>query len=127
MAATPTTSASLLLRVRDARDGQAWTQFEELYAPLIHGFGRKRGLQDADAADLTQDVLRLVARAVQQRQYDPQIGSFRSWLFTVVRNQVGKFLRKRRRQEQGSGDTAMQDLLEEQPARAEEEASWDEE
>src|SRR5205823_3939496 len=44
-----------------------------------------------------------------------------------VRNQLGKFLGKRRRQEQGSGDTAMQELLEEQPVRAEEEASWDEE
>src|SRR2546422_10429108 len=103
MAATPTTSASLLLRVRDARDGQAWTQFEELYAPLIHGFARKRGLQDADAADLTQDVLRLVARAGQQRQYDPQIGSVCRWAFTRGRNPGGEILRKSRAAEEGGG------------------------
>src|SRR5262245_49949613 len=127
MAAAPTTSASLLLRVRDAHDRQAWTQFEELYAPLIEGFARKRGLQEADAADLRQEVLRLVARAVPNLEFDPQRGSFRAWLFTVVRNQLRKFVGKRRRQQQGSGDSGMQDLLEEQPAPDTDEASWDEE
>src|SRR5262249_39907355 len=119
---------SLLLRLRDPRDGQAWAQFEELYGPLVHGFARRHGLQDADAADLTQEVLSRVAGAVKGLDYGPRRGSFRGWLFTVVRNQLRKFWRRRRRQEQGAGDTGVLHLLEEQPAREPDEAAgWDEE
>src|SRR5262249_52941712 len=57
MADVPPTRASLLVRIRDARDAAAWGEFVDLYAPLVHGFARRQGLQDADAADLTQDVL----------------------------------------------------------------------
>ena len=63
MGDSPATRQSLLVRIRDKRDGPAWAQFVELYAPLIYGFARKHGLQDADAADLTQEVLRAVAGA----------------------------------------------------------------
>jgi len=48
MGDSPQTRASLLVRIRDSRDAQAWCQFVDLYAPLIHGFARKHGLQDAD-------------------------------------------------------------------------------
>lgn len=50
------TRASLLFRIRDPKDAQAWTQFVQLYAPLLHSYGMKNGLQDADAADLAQDT-----------------------------------------------------------------------
>jgi RNA polymerase sigma-70 factor (ECF subfamily) len=52
------------VRIRDARDGAAWSQFVTLYAPLVYGHAQKHGMQDADAADLTQDVLRAVAGAI---------------------------------------------------------------
>ena len=84
------TRASLLVRVRDATDGPAWVQFVQVYSPLIYGYARKRGLQDADAADVTQDVLAVVARSVRRLDYDPAKGSFRGWLFTVVRHQLAR-------------------------------------
>jgi RNA polymerase sigma factor (sigma-70 family) len=128
MAESPTTRPTLLIRLRDARDGQAWKQFRATYSPLLHGFARKRGLQDADAEDLTQEVLRLVAGAVKGLEYDPQRGSFRGWLFTIVRNQLRKFLAARQRLAQGTGDTAVQNLLDEQPTREDDqEALWEEE
>ncbi len=58
----PPTRASLLLRLRDSRDEAAWKEFVQLYTPLVYGYARKQGLQDADAADLTQAVLMAVAR-----------------------------------------------------------------
>jgi RNA polymerase sigma-70 factor (ECF subfamily) len=126
MADSPTTRLSLLVRIRDARDGQAWSQFVEIYAPLVHGFARKHGLQDADAADLTQDILRTVAGAVGRLEYDPERGSFRGWLFTVVRNRLRDFLTSQRRHCQGSGDTGVQHFLEAQPARDEDLAAlWE--
>jgi RNA polymerase sigma-70 factor (ECF subfamily) len=95
---------------------------------LIYQFGRKRHLQDADAADLTQTVLQAVAGAVRSLDYDPRRGSFRGWLFRVVRNQLHKFLGRLRRSPLGTGDAAGQRLLEDLPAREVDEAAlWDRE
>jgi RNA polymerase sigma factor (sigma-70 family) len=128
MADAPLTRPSLLVRIRDAQDGQAWAQFVEVYAPLVYGFARERGLQDADAADLTQDVLRAVARSVGRLEYDPARGSFRGWLFTVARNKLRNFISARKRQAVGSGDTGVQHLLEQQPSGEDAEAAlWDQE
>jgi RNA polymerase sigma-70 factor (ECF subfamily) len=128
MANSPSTRPSLLVRLRDAQDGLAWSQFVELYAPLIYGFVRKQRLQDADAADLTQDVLRAVSVAIKRLDYDPRQGTFRGWLFTVVRNKLRNFLASRQRLVRGSGDSDMHRLLQEQPAPQDDEAAlWQEE
>jgi RNA polymerase sigma-70 factor (ECF subfamily) len=116
MAEAPATRSSLLVRLRDPRDADAWRQFVALYAPLVYRFGRRQGLQDADAADLTQEVLRAVSAGAGRFDYDPQRGSFRSWLYTVARRRLADLLARRRRPGLGSGDSATQALLEEQPA-----------
>src|SRR4029079_1988400 len=85
---SPETRASLLLRIRDAQDHLAWTDFIDIYAPLIHAYSRNRGLQDADAADVTQEVLRAVAVHAERFDYDPARGSFRGWLFRVTLNKL---------------------------------------
>jgi RNA polymerase sigma-70 factor (ECF subfamily) len=128
MGKAPQTRPSLLVRIRDARDAQAWSQFVDLYAPLVYGFARKQGLQDADAADLSQDVLRSVAGAARGLEYDPTRGSFRGWLFTIVRNKLRNFRAAEVRQERGSGGSDARALLEEQPDRGDvREDRWDQE
>jgi RNA polymerase sigma factor (sigma-70 family) len=92
MAEAPATQPSLLIRLGDKQDTVAWAQFVEVYAPLVYGFARKHGMQDADAADLTQEVMRAVAGAISRLEYDPRRGTFRSWLFTVVRNKFRNYL-----------------------------------
>jgi RNA polymerase sigma-70 factor (ECF subfamily) len=116
----------LLLRLRDAADGRAWSQFVDIYAPLIYDFARRRGLQDADAADLTQDVLLAVAQGIRRFDYRPERGTFRSWLFTVVVNRFRNFRDRLVRQEHGRGDTTAQQLLQEIPAPADS-GQWDRE
>src|SRR5437016_1274792 len=118
MVEIPATRPSLLIRLRDSQDQEAWSQFVDLYAPLIYDFARRRGLQDADAADLTQEVLAAVAQGVRKFEYDPRRGSFRGWLFTVVMNKFRTLRDRIYRQEQGSGDTAAHQLLQEVPAPA---------
>lgn len=124
MGDSATTRPSLLVRIRDLQDDEAWSQFVDIYAPLVYGFARKHGLQDADAADLTQDVLRGVARGAGQLAYDRERGTFRGWLFTVARNALCNFLIVQKRQIQGSGDSDVKEMLENQPA-SEDEAAWD--
>jgi RNA polymerase sigma-70 factor (ECF subfamily) len=128
MADPPTTRPSLLVRIRDAQDAQAWQQFVKLYAPLVYGFVRKRGLQDCDAADVTQDVLRAVAGAASRLDYDPKRASFRSWLFSVVRHKLQNFRAGQKHRWQATGEPDMQDRLEEQAApEQEEETLWNQE
>jgi RNA polymerase sigma-70 factor (ECF subfamily) len=127
MAEAPTTRPSLLVRLRDARDNEAWEQFVDLYAPAVYGYARKRGLQDADAADLTQSVLRRVAAHMGHFEYDARRGSFRGWLFTIVRRHLYDFKSQRNGMCQGSGDPHTHGLLEAQPAPATESAEWERE
>ena len=110
------TRASLLARLGDPEDRAAWQQFVELYGSLVYGFARQRGLQDADAADLTQDVFLALARSAGRWHYDAQRGSFRAWLYGVTRNQLAKLLQRRRSQPVGSGDTNARQRLDEQPS-----------
>jgi RNA polymerase sigma-70 factor (ECF subfamily) len=109
----PLTRASLLVRIRDGRDQEAWRQFVQVYAPVVYGFARRRGLQDADAADVMQDVLGSVAGAAARLNYDPTRGSFRGWLYTVARNKVFNFLEAARHKPgRGSGDSGAREQLE---------------
>ncbi len=112
----PTTRPSLLIRLRNPMDERAWGEFVEIYGPLIHRLARRRGLQDADAADLVQEVFRAVAGAIDRYDPDPAKGSFRGWLLTIARNLIVNLLDAQRRHPRGSGDSEVCRLLEEQPA-----------
>jgi RNA polymerase sigma-70 factor (ECF subfamily) len=116
MAESPETRPSLLVRIRDLRDQRAWSEFVAIYSALIYDLARRRGLQDADAADLVQEVLRAVAGAIDRWDLDPQRGSFRGWLGRIARNLIVNFLIKQERQPRSSGDSRIGCLLEEQPA-----------
>ena len=122
---SPLTRASLLIQLRDGGNQQAWREFSQLYSPVIYGFSRKRGLQDADAADLMQDVMRSVATAIGRLEYDRHAGTFRGWLFTITRNKVFNFLSARRIRPQGSGDSTTNQLLAEHPDRSVESDAWE--
>jgi len=123
----PITRLSLLVRIRDATDADAWLQFVELYAPVIHGFYRKRGLQDADAADLTQQVLQSVAVGAGRLKYDPARGKFRSWLFTIARNRHYDFITHRKQRPEAGGDAVSSEPIDSVPAPEEEAAQWERE
>src|SRR5438876_6658938 len=118
MADIPATRASLLVRLRDHQDHAAWSEFVRLYAPVVYRFARGRGLQDADAADLSQEVLRSVSASVGA--FDPKLGLFRSWLFTLAHRRLYDFVQRSQRQDSGAGEATMQ-VLSNLPARGEEE------
>ena len=122
---SPLTRASLLVQLRSGSNHIAWQEFARLYGPVIYGFARKRGLQDADAADLMQDVMRSVASAIGRLDYDPKQGSFRGWLFTITRNKIFNFLSARRIRPKATGDTTTNRLLNSEPAADESSDAWE--
>ena len=119
------TRVSLLLRLQGSGDRQAWSDFVDLYSPIVYGFARRQGLQDADAADLVQEVLLSVSKSI--RHYDRQRGPFRHWLMAVVRNRLSEFWQGRTRQASGSGDTDVLKHLEQVPSGEDAERVWEEE
>ena len=128
MAVSPDTQPSLLVRIRAGKDTEAWAHFVKAYAPAVYGFLQKQGLQGADAADLTQDVMVSVASAIKSFDYQPKNGRFRGWLFTVVQNKLRNFWRAGAKRPVAKGDTQSMRLLGEQPdERGDITAAWDRE
>jgi RNA polymerase sigma-70 factor (ECF subfamily) len=82
MTATP---VSLLERLKSQDDRAAWDRFVGLYTPLLYYWVRRTGLQEADAADLVQDVFAVLVEKMPAFARRPD-GSFHSWLRAVVMN-----------------------------------------
>jgi RNA polymerase sigma factor (sigma-70 family) len=85
------TSASLLARLRQApADQAAWAEFVDRYGPKVYAWCRHWRLQEADAQDVTQDVLVRLAAKMRGFDYDPS-RSFRAWLKTLTRHALSDF------------------------------------
>jgi RNA polymerase sigma-70 factor (ECF subfamily) len=112
------TSESLLGRLSQSPDDRtAWDRFVERYGPKIYGWCRQWRLQEADAEDVTQNVLLSLARKLRTFAYDPS-RSFRGWLHTLTEHACNDFFAERARLDRGSGDTAVLEVLKGAPARA---------
>jgi RNA polymerase sigma-70 factor (ECF subfamily) len=65
-----TTSATLLERLRQPADQEAWARFVRLYTPLPYYWARRVGLQEQDAADLVQEVFAVLFQKLPEFTYD---------------------------------------------------------
>lgn len=106
----PTTRPSLLVRLRNTRDDQAWAEFTAVYEPVIYRMTQRRGLQDADAREVVQEVLMSVAAAIDRFDIEAA-GSFRGWLARITRNEAIDQFRKLSAREQTTGDSDVQKRL----------------
>jgi RNA polymerase sigma-70 factor (ECF subfamily) len=97
------TGSVLLLLLSNPADPHFWASFVDRYGPKIYGWCRQRGLQEADAQDVTQEVLTRLVQKLRSFTYDPHKGSFRAWLKTVTHNAWCDYLKSRRR---AGGDNA---------------------
>src|SRR5262249_11538502 len=107
----PTTRGSLLARLRqDPTDQAGWDEFVEHYGRHIYRWCRRWKLQDADAEDVTQDILAKLARKLRTFAYDPA-GSFRGWLKTVAHHAWRDFEAGRRHPQPAAGDSEVEELM----------------
>lgn len=89
------TRSSLLERLKAWDNEAGWREFFETYQRSILGLAMKCGLSRGEAEEVVQDTMVAVARKMPDFEYDPRIGSFKGWLFTITRRAVGKQLVKR--------------------------------
>src|SRR5262249_37193328 len=80
------TSATLLERLRDARDADAWGRLVELYSPLIRSWAERLNVRGADADDLVQEVMAVVVRRFPEFVHPEKPGAFRGWLRAIAAN-----------------------------------------
>ncbi len=116
----PETRESLLVRMNSAGAEEGWHEFSEIYRPLILRVAIAKGLQHADAEDLTQEVLAVVQRSLGS--FDSTRGSLRSWLYQITRNLVVNHL-TRRREPSGTGDSQIALVLSQHPTPNDETAT----
>jgi RNA polymerase sigma-70 factor (ECF subfamily) len=116
MPLTPSTRASLLLRLRDRQDHEAWVEFVTLYEPVVYRLVRRNGLQDADAREVMQELFLAVSRSIDGLDAASERASFRGWLRRVVRNLVINWLKQRERGVIATGGSDFQAMLNRLPA-----------
>jgi RNA polymerase sigma-70 factor (ECF subfamily) len=113
----PTTRSTLLTQLRqDPSDQAAWDEFVERYGRHIYRWCRQWKLQDADAEDVTQDILVKLTRKLRVFAYDPS-RSFRGWLKTVAHHAWRDFEDGRRHSRPAACEGPVQELLDKVEAR----------
>ncbi len=118
-----TTPISLLERLRNPTEPAAWRRFAELYTPLLYYWARRLGLQEADAADLVQDVFVRLAQKLPEFAHDRK-NRFRSWLHTVLLNQWRTNCRRREVRAAGGSEDGLADVAVADETAAVEEAEY---
>ena len=111
----PNTNASLVARIKDPGNVEAWESFEKIYRPVIFRIARAKGLQYADAVDLVQQVLISVAAAIHAYEKRDDETPFRNWLSRITRNAILKAL-TRQPKDRADGGTQVLDVLSQVPA-----------
>jgi RNA polymerase sigma-70 factor (ECF subfamily) len=87
------TPVSLLVRLAQPADGDAWRRFAALYSPLLFFWLQRLGCPESDASDVVQDVLLGVFRNIHRYRREPG-KRFRGWLWTITRNHWRERLRR---------------------------------
>ena len=101
----PTTRNTLLVKLAGAEFDSVWHEFSRQYEPLIYRFGRKRGLQHADAIELTQQVMLGVMQSAEKWSQEEPPEHFRGWLKRVASNQlINMVTREAKHRGQGGSD-----------------------
>lgn len=104
-----TTRPSLLIRVRDRADRDAWYEFDSIYRPMLLRFVQARGLAGADAEEVVQASMSALCEHIAGFDYDPARGRFKAWLRTMVNNRVRNFFRDRKEFRAASGAMSLAD------------------
>jgi RNA polymerase sigma-70 factor (ECF subfamily) len=94
------TSATLLVDLKNKDNHEAWTRFWAIYRPFLERMLAAQGVPDFDRDDLIQEVMRVVAGAMEHFQHSGNTGAFRNWLRTTTSHRLREYWRQRDRRGQ---------------------------
>ena len=101
------TSWSIVLAAaRDSMGGEALDRLCRRYWKPVYTFARRSGLLRWDAEDATQDFFSYLLAREWLKQADPERGSFRAFLFTLLRNFLANRRRRDHAQKRGGSELA---------------------
>lgn len=95
------TRKSLIARLDNWEDQRTWDEFYKTYWKLIYSVALKAGLRSEEAFDAVQETILSIAKQSKKKLYDPEQGSFKTWLMNMTRWRINDQFRKRKK------DTAM--------------------
>ncbi|MBU8901458.1 MAG: sigma-70 family RNA polymerase sigma factor [Victivallales bacterium] len=98
-----TTRQTLIQRLRDTENDDAWKEFYDFYWQSITGWAKRFGCSPAKADDVFQETMVCLLRKISSFEYDRSKGSFRSYLKTIVKGRCYDLFRKESRYIAGSG------------------------
>jgi len=81
------TTATVLQKLHDFGNREAWDSFAERFRRPVVSFARGMGLKQADAEDVAQETLLAFAEAFRRGQYDPNKGRLSRFLFGIAYRQ----------------------------------------
>ncbi len=111
MARLPDTRYSLLARLSEPADVAAWSDFTEIYEPAVFRFARSRGLQEADAWEVIQQVFIVVHQKIAEWKPNGRPNSFRSWLLRTAHHVCQQVTRDVRRCDRSVGGDSTDERL----------------
>lgn len=102
----PDTRYSLIARLAEPADAGAWSELSEIYEQAVFRYCRGRGLQEADALDVVQQVLLTVHQKIADWRPSGRPGAFRAWLIEIAHRSCLRAFREvaRRRRDAGGSD-----------------------
>ena len=89
------TRRSLITRLKNLDDHEAWREFFQTYWKLIYSVGLKSGLTDTEAEDVVQETVVTVAKTMEKYRYDREKCRFKTWLMRITRMRIVDQFRKR--------------------------------
>jgi RNA polymerase sigma factor (sigma-70 family) len=105
------TRKSLIARLDNWEDQRTWNEFYQTYWKLIYSVGLKSGLRSEEAFDCVQETILSIAKQSKKNMYNPEQGSFKTWLMNMTRWRINDQFRKRKK------DTAMESVSEQEEGR----------
>lgn len=117
------TRASLIVRLCDQQDRDAWDEVLAIYGPLVFRMALRQGLQRADAEDVVQQVFTAIFQSVEKWLEQSERGRFRNWLIGIGRNVALNTLNRKPKGGIGVGATEGHDRLDRLKAAEDELAS----
>lgn len=115
------TTTALLAGLHQADNRMAWDEFDRRYRPILVGFLRRMGLDEADAADVAQETLACFVQDYRKHKYDRELGRLRTWLIGIARCRLADLRRSEGRRRAARGESAFAEI----PADEEAVAAWE--